>query len=141
MEDLDSYSVVLFDIDRFKTVNDRYGHQMGDEVLKYLARLVRKETRESDLCYRMGGEEFLIILPETDIGAAKSLADRIRKTLETTVSPIGKPITVSIGIGSYPNTANQFSELLNKTDQALYQAKQVGRNQVIVASSENNETD
>jgi diguanylate cyclase (GGDEF)-like protein len=141
IHDLDFYSVILFDIDRFKSVNDRYGHQIGDEVLIYIAKLVRKETRESDLCFRLGGEEFLIILPETDIGAAKSLADRIRKTLETTDSPIGKPITVSMGIGSYPNTANHFSELLNKTDQALYRAKKEGRNQVIIASSENNETD
>ncbi|MFC3882116.1 sensor domain-containing diguanylate cyclase [Bacillus songklensis] len=141
INDLEMYSIILFDIDYFKTVNDQYGHQMGDEVLKYLSKLVKKETRESDLCFRIGGEEFLIVLPGTDIGIAQIIAERIRKRTETTISPIGKAITVSMGIGSSPKTANHFSDLLNVTDQALYKAKQGGKNRIIIANSLNNNND
>ncbi|RFU71643.1 diguanylate cyclase [Peribacillus saganii] len=133
IKDLGDYSIILFDIDRFKNVNDQYGHQVGDEVLKYLSELIKRETRESDLCFRLGGEEFLIVLQETDLPLAQSFGERIRKTTEETISPTGKPITISIGIGNLPSTAHRFSELLNLTDQALYKAKQQGRNRVVVA--------
>ncbi|OES45494.1 diguanylate cyclase [Domibacillus iocasae] len=138
INDLDMYSTILFDIDHFKNVNDKYGHIVGDEVLKYLTKLVKKETRKSDLLFRLGGEEFLIILPETDIEITQIIAERIRKTTETTISPTGKPITVSIGIGNMPKMANHFSELLNITDQALYKAKQEGRNKIVIATTLNN---
>jgi diguanylate cyclase (GGDEF)-like protein len=109
----------------------------ADEVLKYLSTLIKKETRESDLCFRMGEEEFLIVLPETDIGIAKTIEERIRKKTENTISPSGKPITVSIGIGNSPETAKHFSQLINATDKALYQAKQEGRNRRVIADSKN----
>jgi diguanylate cyclase (GGDEF)-like protein len=137
INNLEMYTIILLDIDFFKSVNDQYGHQAGDEVLKYLSTLVKKETRESDLCFRIGGEEFLIVLPETDIGIAKTIAERIRKKTENTISPSGKPITVSIGIGNFPNTANHFPQLFNATDKALYQAKQEGRNRIVIADSKN----
>lgn len=131
---LEMYSIILLDIDLFKTVNDQYGHQVGDEVLKYLSTLVKNETRESDMCFRMGGEEFLIVLPEADIGTANTIAERIRKKTENTISPSGKPITVSMGVGNSSETANHFSQLLHATDKALYQAKQQGRNRTVIAN-------
>ncbi|KIL48599.1 sensor domain-containing diguanylate cyclase [Jeotgalibacillus soli] len=135
---LGMYSIVLFDIDRFKTVNDQFGHQVGDEVLTYMSELAKKETRESDLCFRIGGEEFLIVLPETDLALAQTIAERIRKTTEAKISPTGKPITISMGIGNSPTTASDFSELFKVTDQALYKAKEEGRNRVIIANRLNN---
>lgn len=129
INDFDIYSIILFDIDHFKAVNDQFGHQVGDEVLKFLSELVKKETRASDLCFRIGGEEFLIILPETGIHITEIVAERIRKTTECTTSPSGNPITVSMGIGS-------FSELMNRTDQALYKAKHEGRNRVVIAGED-----
>ncbi|WP_445662623.1 GGDEF domain-containing protein [Cytobacillus sp. FSL H8-0458] len=133
MSELDRYSIILFDIDHFKAVNDLFGHQVGDEVLKFLSELVKRETRASDLCFRIGGEEFLIILPGSEVHITESVAERIRKTTEYTLSPSGKPITVSMGISSFPDSADSFSELMNKTDQALYKAKQEGRNRVVTA--------
>lgn len=135
---LGMYSIVLFDIDRFKTVNDQFGHQVGDEVLTYISELAKKETRESDLCFRIGGEEFLIVLPETDLALAQTIAERIRKTTEAKISPTGKPITISMGIGNSPTTASDFSELFKVTDQALYKAKEEGRNRVVIANCLNN---
>jgi diguanylate cyclase (GGDEF)-like protein len=137
LSDLGMYSIVLFDIDRFKAVNDQFGHQVGDEVLKYMSELAKKETRESDLCFRIGGEEFLIVLPETDMALAQTIAERIRKTAEVTNSPTGKPITISMGIGNSPTTARHFSELFKMTDQALYKAKEEGRNSVVIANNLN----
>ncbi|MCP3764962.1 sensor domain-containing diguanylate cyclase [Domibacillus sp. A3M-37] len=135
---LGMYSIVLFDIDRFKTVNDQFGHQVGDEVLTYMSELAKKETRESDLCFRIGGEEFLMVLPETDLALAQTIAERIRKTAEAKISPTGKPITISMGIGNSPTTASDFSELFKVTDQALYKAKEEGRNRVVIANRLNN---
>ncbi|MCP3764894.1 diguanylate cyclase [Domibacillus sp. A3M-37] len=135
---LEMYSIILFDADRFKTVNDQFGHQVGDAVLKHISELAKKETRESDLCFRIGGEEFLIILPETDLALAQMIAERIRKTAEAKISPTGKPITISMGIGNLPITASDFSELFKVTDQALYKAKEEGRNRVVIANRLNN---
>jgi diguanylate cyclase (GGDEF)-like protein len=128
-----SYSIILFDIDHFKKINDQYGHLKGDEVIQFIAKLITEITIETDLCFRWGGEEFLIILPEIDMEKALLIAERLRKTLETTNSPTGEPVTVSIGVGHLPVTADNFSELLDMTDQALYKAKQEGRNKVIAA--------
>ncbi|MFE8694732.1 sensor domain-containing diguanylate cyclase [Cytobacillus sp. FJAT-53684] len=131
----DSYSIILFDIDRFKNINDQYGHLKGDEVIQYIAKLITEATIETDLCFRWGGEEFLIILPDVDLTKALLIAERLRKTFETTTSPTGKPVTVSMGVGHLPDTADNFSELLDLTDQALYKAKQEGRNKVIAANN------
>lgn len=136
--ELEMYSIILFDIDHFKKVNDQYGHQMGDEVLIYLSNLVREETRKNDLCFRIGGEEFLIVLPETGIEVTQTIAERIRKKTETTICLIGKPITLSLGVGSLPNTAYSFQELFSKADKALYKAKREGRNRVVIAKNLNN---
>jgi diguanylate cyclase (GGDEF)-like protein len=127
------YSIILFDIDHFKMVNDTYGHIMGDEVLKFLSGLIQKQTRECDICFRYGGEEFLILLPNTTIEEAYQIAERIRKTTEETISPIGKAVTISVGVGNMPNTASHHNELFNLIDQALYKAKGNGRNQTVKA--------
>jgi diguanylate cyclase (GGDEF)-like protein len=133
INDYHAYSLILFDIDHFKLVNDEYGHMMGDEVLKFLAELIKLKTREGDLCFRFGGEEFLILLPDTDINTTYTIAERIRKSTETTISPIGKAITISIGIGNMPNTSVHHTELFNLIDQALYKAKNEGRNRIVNA--------
>ncbi|WP_196305238.1 GGDEF domain-containing protein [Metabacillus sediminilitoris] len=132
---LDMYSIILFDIDHFKNVNDKYGHQKGEEVLKFISSLVKKELRETELCYRLGGEEFLIVLPETNGSIAHSIAERIREAAATTKSPTGNPITLSMGIGNIPEIAQSFEELFHAADQALYEAKQLDRNRVKAAKT------
>lgn len=131
------YSIILFDIDHFKMVNDTYGHLMGDEVLKFLSDLIRNQTRECDISFRYGGEEFLILLPNTTIEEAYQIAERIRITTEETISPIGKAVTISVGVGNMPNTASHHNELFNLIDQALYRAKGNGRNQTVKADEAN----
>lgn len=133
IHEFNEYSIILFDIDHFKMVNDTYGHLMGDEVLKFLSGLIQKQTRECDICFRYGGEEFLILLPNTTIEEAYQIAERIRKTTEETISPIGKAVTISVGVGNMPNTASHHNELFNLIDQALYRAKGDGRNQTVKA--------
>lgn len=134
LNNFEEYSIILFDIDHFKNVNDIYGHQVGDTVLKFLAKIVQHEIRQNDLCFRLGGEEFLILLPTTDLAVAQSVAERIRRVIAKKISPTGKSVTVSMGIGNFPQTGETFSELFKMTDQALYTAKQDGRNKVVVAA-------
>ncbi|WP_456277720.1 sensor domain-containing diguanylate cyclase [Bacillus sp. AK128] len=130
-----NYSVLILDIDYFKAVNDEFGHLKGDEVLKFLANLLKEEIRDLDLCFRLGGEEFLILLPDTEIEDAQQIAERIREKVESTPSPTGKVITISIGIGNMPKTAIHYTELFNLVDQALYKAKRNGRNQSAIAEN------
>ena len=128
------FSIILLDIDRFKKVNDTYGHSIGDEVLIFLAKLMRETVRGEDICCRYGGEEFLIILPETDLLLAEHIAEKLRSRLEQTISPTGQPITISAGIAGFPNDAITLNKLINLADQCLYQAKQTGRNKVLPLS-------
>ncbi|WP_080848508.1 diguanylate cyclase domain-containing protein [Cytobacillus gottheilii] len=133
IEDMNQYSLILFDIDYFKNVNDQYGHLMGDQVLIYTAETILAETKNTDFCFRWGGEEFLILLPETKQEEAYFISERIRETFARTLSPIDKPITISAGVGTLYETSDYFSELLHLTDQALYEAKHSGRNTTIRA--------
>lgn len=126
------YSVIIFDMDKFKRVNDTYGHTVGDEVLKYLAESMKEVSRKDDVCCRYGGEEFVMLLPETDKYAAYQVAERLRKKLEKTISPCGEIVTVSAGIASFPDCAVHPAELIEKADKCLYQAKNTGRNKCIV---------
>jgi diguanylate cyclase (GGDEF)-like protein len=125
------FALLIFDIDKFKRVNDTYGHAMGDEVLKYLAASMLEVARKDDVCCRFGGEEFVMLLPETDRQAAFQLAERLRKKLETTISPCGEIMTISIGIAMYPEDRMHSAELLELADQCLYEAKRTGRNRTI----------
>ncbi|MBL3731917.1 GGDEF domain-containing protein [Lysinibacillus sp. HST-98] len=124
--------IILLDLDHFKSVNDTYGHAVGDKVLQFLARQMESVAREGDVCCRYGGEEFIMLLPNTTVEEAKLVAEQLRKTLADTVSPCGRPITLSAGIASYPVMANTTEALIEAADDALYLAKQEGRNQVKV---------
>lgn len=127
--------IILLDLDHFKSVNDTYGHAVGDKVLQFLARQMESVARDGDVCCRYGGEEFVMLLPNTTVEGAKLVAEQLRKTLADTVSPCGRPITLSAGIASYPAMANTTEALIEAADDALYLAKQEGRNQVKVGVS------
>jgi len=126
------FSVVMLDIDHFKKVNDTYGHQTGDEVLRFLARNMLAYLRKDDCCCRYGGEEFAILLPETTAEEAFKIAERIRTNMETAISPTGGPITISCGVAAYPDDAETAQGLLEAADTALYEAKRAGRNRTVV---------
>jgi two-component system cell cycle response regulator len=129
-------SVLALDVDHFKAVNDTYGHDAGDEVLKELARRIKANIRNIDLACRTGGEEFVIALPETDAEVAYKVAERLRRAVG------GKPfnagpeagnltVTVSIGVAELENAAESLDDIVKRADEALYRAKREGRNRVI----------
>ncbi len=121
-------SIIMLDIDYFKKYNDQYGHTAGDNLLVKIATITLKETREIDLVVRYGGEEFLILLPETDITAAHEVAERIRTAVEAKTS-----VTISLGISSFQRKVEDEKELIESADKALYQAKEKGRNCIVVS--------
>ncbi|PIC77394.1 GGDEF domain-containing protein [Sporosarcina sp. P19] len=136
VDDGTPFALIIFDIDKFKRVNDRYGHAVGDEVLIYLADWMRRTVRKQDICCRYGGEEFVILLPKSDKVTAYLTAERLREKMEDTVSPCGEVITISSGVGAYPLHANHPARLIELADQSLYEAKRTGRNKTIVVSDE-----
>ncbi|NQY93719.1 MAG: GGDEF domain-containing protein, partial [Campylobacteraceae bacterium] len=127
-------SVLMIDIDKFKYINDSYGHDIGDEVIKLLANTLTQSLRETDIVARLGGEEFVIILPETNLKGAEKKAEEIRQTVEELSYNIStskkREFTVSIGVSEYNKTDISFDTLLKKADKALYEAKEKGRNRV-----------
>ncbi|MFC7686723.1 diguanylate cyclase [Ureibacillus sp. GCM10028918] len=123
------FSLVAIDIDRFKLINDSYGHQMGDEVLKFLAQTVRSAIRTKDGFFRYGGEEFILLLPDTNSSEAYSLSEKIRTTIANTISPVGKPINISLGVSEFPTHSDSLDDLFLFADKALYRSKENGRNQ------------
>ncbi|MBI4040800.1 MAG: diguanylate cyclase [Deltaproteobacteria bacterium] len=130
-------SLLMIDVDYFKSINDEFGHLVGDTILEEIADILKASVRKTDVLSRFGGEEFAVILPETTIGHATMLAERIRKKIEEhNYTPwIGnKKITVSIGISNY-HTPDQKSDLvlIHSADQALYAAKKEGRNKVCIS--------
>ncbi len=120
-----SLSLLLIDIDNFKQYNDQYGHQKGDEILRSISYILREQSRKMDLVCRYGGEEFAIILPETNRQEAGQIAERLRDAVEKANLP-----TLSIGVASYPEDAKDKQELIELADGALYKAKRLGKNQV-----------
>ena len=127
------FSLIMFDIDHFKKVNDKFGHSRGDQVLKHLSRLIRGLVRQGDLLIRWGGEEFLILLPDTQLEEAGPFAERIRQEVEQErFTEIGS-LTISLGVAQF-RKGDSTDALLKRVDNALYQAKQEGRNRVIVCS-------
>ena len=142
------FSLILIDIDHFKLVNDTYGHPAGDAVLKSLAQILKKQTRTVDIVGRYGGEEFTVILPEINSAGAKLVGERIRNTVSKMLFPLpdGNKIglTVSMGIACFPGCGNDIERLIERTDTALYLAKNAGRNRVylyretLIAQLENN---
>ena len=132
-------SLILFDVDHFKSVNDKYGHPTGDEVLKRIGKLLRKLARDSDIPTRYGGEEFALIMPETDLQGAKATAERIREAVESEIFQTEKGtlrVTVSLGISTFPACAKEKAALIETADQRLYMAKRAGRNCIVAASSD-----
>ena len=132
-----SLSLVFLDIDHFKRVNDTYGHEEGNVVLKTVAQILKKNTRRIDLVARYGGEEFCVVLPQTELEGAQQYAENIRRAVENTPFILlgSEPVkvTVSIGVSSYPTLDIPSSEEFVKvTDHALYEAKQGGRNRVCI---------
>jgi diguanylate cyclase (GGDEF)-like protein/PAS domain S-box-containing protein len=128
-------SVAMLDLDHFKTINDTYGHGVGDKVLIELAEICRRTLRGPDVIGRIGGEEFAILLPETTGDQAYEVIERLRETIASTEIPMehGLPVhfTASIGITSVANSDTNIEVLLNRADQALYEAKRNGRNRVV----------
>lgn len=130
-------SLVLIDIDHFKNINDRWGHQTGDEVLRQVADRLMGNVRAGDWCFRYGGEEFLLILPDADIYAAWQKTDKLRQTFAT--HPVicagdrAVELTISAGLSAFP-ACEDMDTLIGRADQALYQAKRAGRNRVVQAT-------
>lgn len=128
-------SVVLFDLDHFKRVNDRHGHQAGDRVLVEVARIVRETLRESDLVFRFGGEEFLAVLPDTDEGGAVRAGERLRAAISADpgiADRIGEQVTLSAGLVTL-RPGDDAERLLARADRALYGAKDEGRDCCVVS--------
>ncbi len=134
LEQQKELSVLLFDIDHFKLVNDDYGHHCGDLVLMKIARLVNETMRARDIFSRLGGEEFVILLPDTDVDKAKAIAVRVNEKIgQYNFHHLGinRAITLSIGVANIKDTAAVFDDILHAADLAMYQAKQQGRNQMV----------
>lgn len=127
-------ALIMGDLDRFKSINDERGHAMGDAVLRAVGERIRAHLRAYDLAYRLGGEEFLIVLPGSDSAGARVVAERLRRAIEGDLST-GLPYTMSFGVGSSTVGAFDFKSLLEETDGALYAAKAEGRNCVHVAGT------
>lgn len=125
-----TFGLILLDLDHFKKVNDEFGHQVGDEVLKEFAKLLRNETRAPDQVFRYGGEEFSIILPETELEEATTLAERIREKVAIHDFGINRQVTVSGGVAEYPGDSTEENSLIQVVDERLYDAKSSGRNQI-----------
>lgn len=134
-------SVLMMDLDHFKSINDTHGHSVGDYVLKELAKIVRSVTRDYDIAGRYGGEEFVLLMPDTPMDGARILAERLRERVDNTVISVGKfmsskadtiKITLSIGIATYNGEDKNPADLYEESDIALYRAKQGGRNKVVL---------
>jgi len=127
----DVVSLLFVDCDEFKQFNDAFGHKLGDVALGRIARILEACSRRVDLAARYGGEEFVLVLVGTDGAGARTVAERIRAEVETSSLAGGQPLTVSVGIASYPDDASGKDELLDKADWAMYAAKRMGRDRVL----------
>ncbi|NLJ79362.1 MAG: GGDEF domain-containing protein, partial [Tissierellia bacterium] len=122
-------SIVMIDIDYFKRVNDKYGHNVGDMVLIRLADILSQNVRENDILYRWGGEEFIILMPDTEVEEAHKIAERLRRIVAETRFTQDIHITISIGVTQLGDM-DIFDKLIERVDKALYKAKESGRNNV-----------
>ncbi|NMD09223.1 MAG: PleD family two-component system response regulator [Phyllobacteriaceae bacterium] len=130
-------SVLAVDVDFFKAINDTHGHDAGDKVLQELAGRLREHTRSIDLCCRIGGEEFIVVLPNTDPATAEKIGERLRRAVASKSFAIGStspvPVTISAGLASLAGMEDTLEKLLKRADSALYRAKREGRNRVVKA--------
>lgn len=130
-------AAIAFDLDHFKTINDRYGHETGDAALSAVGECLRASLRESDFAARVGGEEFLVLAPDTDVAGAMALAGKLRDAIGCEQVPgLLQPITASFGVAVIPDHSAGFEGLLRRADRASYFAKERGRNRVEVASND-----
>lgn len=131
------YCLAMIDLDHFKAINDTYGHDNGDVVLKEFAILVKSSLRSSDVCFRYGGEEFLILLPETEIEVGFEVIERLRKTWDSKQLSISDSMVIhssfSVGLIQYPFNCISVEQLIKESDKALYDAKNEGRNRIAFA--------
>ncbi len=133
----DPVSVVMLDIDKFKNINDTYGHRKGDEILYRMCKVIKSTVRETDLIGRYGGEEFILVFPNTSKENALIICEKIRKAVEQTrFLKDDKSVTISLGVSSYPELGLVEEELIEKADQALYASKNNGRNQTTLWHSD-----
>ncbi len=124
--------MLLCDVDSFKDVNDRYGHDRGDAVLRDIAYELRKRLRSFELVYRLGGEEFLIVLPGVSLVEGQEIAERLRTAVES-ANPTGIAVTLSVGLAVESGEQIAYETLFKSADLALYEAKDAGRNRVVSA--------
>jgi len=124
------FSLLMIDIDNFKSVNDTYGHEMGDQVLIRMARILQEGTRGIDLAARIGGEEFAVILTETELPGGLEVAERLRQAVKAMQIPKVGVVTASFGVAECPSSVHTSRDLLATADAALYEAKRKGRNRV-----------
>ena len=123
------FSLIMFDIDYFKRINDKHGHLVGDDVLKMLTKLIMEDKRSSDFIYRYGGEEFFLVLPHTDIKGAAKAAQRLHQLISELSIPKVGHITVSMGVVEYQSNES-IDDVIKRVDDLMYQAKKAGRNQI-----------
>jgi diguanylate cyclase (GGDEF)-like protein len=131
-----AFVLVLGDVDHFKLINDRFGHPVGDDVLRQMAARIRSALRKSDLAFRIGGEEFAVLLTETTLKAGAEVGNKLRRCIdeEPLVLPTGQTISPTMSFGVTGPGAGSIPELMAQVDKALYQAKHLGRNRVVVAN-------
>lgn len=125
------FALILLDIDHFKSVNDRYGHTVGDAVLVAVSQLIKEKIRPQDLVGRWGGEEFLVICRDATTDTAEDIAEKLRSALQTQAIEVTGPKTASFGVTSY-RAGDRIADMVNRADAALYRAKERGRNRVAV---------
>jgi len=130
-----SLSLLLLDLDHFKTVNDTWGHPIGDDVLRLISKEIENTVRESDIFVRFGGEEFIVMMPQTTMKGALRAAEKIRTAIEKLSHPVAGPQTVSIGVAQRMSNES-FRHWYRRTDEALYQAKENGRNRVFASDED-----
>lgn len=131
-------SLIILDLDYLKVINDTFGHQVGDEAIKSIARILKQSSRAIDLAARYGGEEFCLLLPNTELAMAEQLAERLRNLINDIHIEGPGHVSASIGIANYPLHASDAETLVSAADAALYEAKQTGRNRVKVANLKDN---
>jgi diguanylate cyclase (GGDEF)-like protein len=130
-------SLIMVDLDGLKEINDRFGHNEGDQFLREVGRIIKVNTRASDVAARWGGDEFMLLTPETDSSRSAKIAERIRTQVEKyrmNVNGREVGITISAGVVSYPAHASGISELIKNADEAMYNAKKCGKNQSCIFS-------
>jgi diguanylate cyclase (GGDEF)-like protein len=133
------FSIISMDLDNLKAINDRYGHNYGDLLIKSFGEIIKKISRKTDIGARMGGDEFVLLLPECDYLQADTIAQRIltdANSRKLAVKTDTVNISVSVGIAGYPAHGDTIEDILNRADNAMYEAKKSGRNKIVIAKSE-----